>query len=222
MKKTITIICFLILLWLPITTHAANIEFKLVADKNNYTVKEGQTIEMTMQLGNFISISKNTSLGYSATLSYDENIFENVEILSENGWNVLYNDITHTIQGDTDRANPNTVIAKIKLTLKKNDNSKRNEITTIRLKNILISDGNFEIKQQQEVEINITNNAVEETTQTIKDLVILTGENSQQAMMSNENEKLPYVGLQRNIIIAIAILLLILIIIFRMKARKIK
>ena len=222
MRKTMIICCLIIFLCFQVTTYAANIELNLEADKQNYIVEEqGQKIEIYVKLGDFINIPEKTFLGFSAMLTYDENVFENANVSAVNEWNILYNENSHVLQGDTQKANSNTTIAKIELKLKEQI-TKRNESTIIRLKNIIISDGNFEIKQEKEIEINITNSTVEETTQQIKEISVLTGENSLKAMTSSsENERLPNVGLQKKIIIAIVILLIAMII-FRIKARKIK
>ena len=221
MKRTIVICCMIILLIIPITVYSANIELNLVASNQNYTInRTGQKIEISIELGNFININEGTTLGYTATLNYDTSIFEEVTVTGENGWNTLYNEENYMIQGDTEKAKSNTKIAKIELTLKE-ENIKRNDITKIKLKDIIISDGNFEIKQDKEIEINLTNKTVEEKTQEITDIQVLTGENSKKAMASTQEDILPDVGLKRNIIIAIAILIIIMII-FRIKARKIK
>lgn len=222
MKKIILISSIIFIILLTSVTYGANIELNLHVDKQNYTITEdGQILEILVQLGNFITIPEGTALGYTAILEYDENIFEDVTVAGENDWDVLYNNTNHMLQGDIGKANANTTITKIKLKLKE-ENIKQSETTKIALKDVIISDGNFEIKYDKEIEIKIENKTVQEKTQQIKDYAVLTGGTSLQAMSeSGQTTKLPDTGLGKAIPIAIGILFICMII-FRIGARKIK
>ena len=221
MKKIIlTISCCLFLLVIPLSTYAATIDFKLISNTQNYKIEEAKPLVVSIQLGDFISIPEGTPLGYTATIEYDKSKFKNITVTGKNGWNALYSKSTNKIEGDIGQATANTTIAELSFKLKE-ENIKRNETTIIKLKDILISDGNFEIKAEKEIKINIINEKVEAKTQQIKDIVIIAGENSvNSATSSKETEKLPNAGMKKNIVIAIGILV-IFAIIFKIKSRKI-
>lgn len=222
MKKIIlTASCFLFLLIIPLSTYAATIDFKLISNTQNYKIEENKPLIISIQLGDFISIPEGMPLGYTATIEYDKSKFEDIIATGKNGWNVLYSNYTNKIEGDISQATANTVIAELSFKLKK-ENVKRNDSTIIKLKNILISDGNFEIKTEKEIKIDIINENVETKMQQIKDIEIIAGENSVNSATSlRQTEKLPNAGIKKEIIIAIGIFVIIAII-FKIKSRKIK
>lgn len=222
MKKIIlTASCFLFLLIIPLSTYAATIDFKLISNTQNYKIEENKPLIISIQLGDFTSIPEGMPLGYTATIEYDKSKFEDIIATGKNGWNVLYSNYTNKIEGDISQATANTVIAELSFKLKK-ENVKRNDSTIIKLKNILISDGNFEIKTEKEIKIDIINENVETKMQQIKDIEIIAGENSVNSATSlRQMEKLPNAGIKKEIIIAIGIFVIIAII-FKIKSRKIK
>lgn len=205
------------------TTYAATIDFNLSSDSQEYKItKSDETILVTIALGEFVNISENISLGYTASLEYDESIFESVTVTGKNGWYALYSSSTHIIEGDSEKAKENTTIAELNFKLKK-EYAKQNETTTIKLKDILLTDGDFEIKTNKEIKIKLMNEKAKETIeeQQIKDITMIVGEKSATTTSSIQNSKLPSAGIGKNIILAI-IILCVAMIIFKIKARKIK
>ena len=165
---------------------------------------------------------KENHFGYTANIEYDNSIFEGMTVEGINDWNASFNN--NMILGDTSKAKANTDIAKITLKIKKeNISNKKN--TTIRLKNILLTDGDFEITADKQITINFTNENASKTQKinNIKDVTVIQGENTVDATttVSNQVNKLPNAGMKKSIIIAICVLA-ILVIIFKIKSRKIK
>lgn len=139
-----------------------------------------------------------------------------------NDWSASFNN--NMILGDTSKGKANTEIAKIALKIKK-ENIANKQNTTIRLNNILLTDGEFEITSDKQVTINFTNENASKTQKVnnIKDVTVIQGENTVDATTTTSNQinKLPDAGIRESIIIAICILV-ILVIIFKIKSRKIK
>ena len=139
-----------------------------------------------------------------------------------NDWSASFNN--NMILGDTSKGKANTEIAKIALKIKK-ENIANKQNTTIRLNNILLTDGEFEITADKQILINFTNENASKTQKinNIKDVTVIQGENTVDATTTTSNQinKLPDAGIRESIIIAICILV-ILVIIFKIKSRKIK
>lgn len=139
-----------------------------------------------------------------------------------NGWSASFNN--NMILGDTSKVKANTDITKISFKIKE-ENISNKENTTIRLKNILLTDGDFETTTEKQITINFTNENATGTQKinNIKDVTVIQGENTVDATTTTSNQinKLPDAGIRESIIIAICILV-ILVIIFKIKSRKIK
>ena len=71
-----------------------------------------------------------------------------------NGWSASFNN--NMILGDTSKVKANTDITKISFKIKE-ENISNKENTTIRLKNILLTDGDFETTTEKQITINFTN-----------------------------------------------------------------
>ena len=139
-----------------------------------------------------------------------------------NGWSASFNN--NMILGDTSKVKANTDITKISFKIKE-ENISNKENTTIRLKNILLTDGDFETTTEKQITINFTNENASKTQKinNIKDVTVIQGEDTVDATttVSNQVDKLPNAGMKKSIIIAICVLV-ILVIIFKIKSRKIK
>lgn len=226
MKKIkISIICILIILCIPIIVEAATIDINLKAEKQNYEISENEnTITITMELGDFVNLSDGEPLGYSGTLEYNQSIFQEVSVEGLNGWSVSFNSDNNMILGDTSNGKANEEIAKITFKVKDENVSGKNT-TIIRLKDIIITNGNFEISADKQIEITLNNKNNETTNQKvqqIKEVSVVAGEETISATTSTtQNQTLPDAGIGRNVIVAI-IVLTILMIIFKIKSRKIK
>ncbi len=128
------------------------------------------------------------------------------------------------ILGDTSSGNANTEVAKISLKIN-NENVSNKENTTIRLKDMIITDGNFEVSTDKQITINLTSNDENVNTQKvqqIKEITSISGEETIETISSTtQKSTLPNAGMRENIIIAIVVLI-IFTIIFKIKSRKIK
>ena len=200
MKKFQTILFLSILIILiPMYVYGVNIEFNIYADSQKYNVDEKDYIIVKIQLGDFINISDNVPLGYTAIIEYDKSIFESVSITGKNEWNAVFNERTNMIEGDTAKASANTEIAELRFEFNQEE-AKQNENTIIKLKEILITDGNAEIKTERQIEIELTQNAGEQLSQDIqqiKNYSIITGKNLIDTTTSSAQERqLPNAGIK--------------------------
>ena len=179
--------------------YGVNIEFNIYADSQKYNVDEKDYIIVKIQLGDFINISDNVPLGYTAIIEYDKSIFESVSITGKNEWNAVFNERTNMIEGDTAKASANTEIAELRFEFNQEE-AKQNENTIIKLKEILITDGNAEIKTERQIEIELTQNAGEQLSQDIqqiKNYSIITGKNLIDTTTSSAQERqLPNAGIK--------------------------
>lgn len=226
MKKTIYILALTItIILIPLTVHAAGIDVKLISKEQDYNITdENDTINLKMDLGDFVNIQSRIPLGCTAILDYDTSIINEVTITGENGWNASYNKVNNKILCDTSSAIPNTEIATINLKLNRQE-IKGNMQTKISLNNIELSDGDFKITSQKTVTVNLKNDSKTDSdiAQKVSDIKIIAGEKAINATASQRNKDitLPNAGNSAWMLVAI-ITLIILMILFKFKSRKIK
>ena len=214
----------------------ANIELNL----NGQTTvnKDTKTVELTLLLGDFTGVEDGATLGYQATLEYDENMFQSVEVEGLNGWTANYESSTKVLLGDVDRANPNTDITKITLTLK--DDVQPGTEGKVQINNILLTDGNNDftfnkevtVKMEEEVttpvEDDNTNNSGNNGNATNNNSSINANISNNAGMQSENTDnttvqatRLPNTGIENIILVAIAVTI-VAIIVFKIKSRDIK
>ena len=231
MKVTkILISCILLIIYIlfvPLIVQAATINIDLRTENENYKVTgENDILVIILELRDFVNLPEGEPLGYSGELQYDDSIFEDVEIEGLNGWNVSYNDENKTLVGDTAKAKANSEIAKINFKIK-SDNISNMENTVIGLKNVTITNGEFEILAEKQITISLENQIQKDSNQdevqkisNIKQISTIQAEETEEAKAQEVNN-LPKAGLKKNIIITI-IGVFVLAIIFKIKSRKIK
>ena len=214
----------------------ANIELNL----NGQTTvnKDTKTVELTLLLGDFTGVEAGATLGYQATLEFDENMFQSVEVEGLNGWTANYESSTKVLLGDVDRANPNTDITKITLTLK--DDVQPGTEGKVQINNILLTDGNNDftfnkevtVKMEEEVttpvEDDNTNNSGNNGNATNNNSSINANISNNAGMQSENTDnttvqatRLPNTGIENIILVAIAVTI-VAIIVFKIKSRDIK
>lgn len=214
----------------------ANIELNL----NGQTTvnKDTKTVELTLSLGDFTGVEAGATLGYQATLEFDENMFQSVEVEGLNGWTANYESSTKVLLGDVDRANPNTDITKITLTLK--DDVQPGTEGKVQINNILLTDGNNDftfnkevtVKMEEEVttpvEDDNTNNSGNNGNATNNNSSINANISNNAGMQSENTDnttvqatRLPNTGIENIILVAIAVTI-VAIIVFKIKSRDIK
>lgn len=205
--------------------------------KDSYTAEEKISsiilpIYITDTSGNIES-----TLGYSATLEYDENIFESVTFTTQNSWSGTYNDTTKKILQDTASATQNQKIGEFTFNLKQYSS---NISTAIKFKNIVLTDGEntnnlsdktinitLNIPQNNTTSNNTTTNTNNNTntnsniqnTNTNSNISSVAGNTTKDA--TTAKNILPAAGIQGFIIVAI-IITIIAIVFFKFKSRKIK
>lgn len=214
----------------------ANIELNL---NGQTTINEdAKTVELTLSLGDFTGVEDDATLGYQATLEYDENMFQSVEVEGLNGWTANYESSTKVLLGDVDRANPNTDITKITLTLK--DDVQPGTEGKVQINNILLTDGNNDftfnkevtVKMEEEVttpvEDDNTNNSGNNGNATNNNSSINANISNNAGMQSENTDnttvqatRLPNTGIENIILVAIAVTI-VAIIVFKIKSRDIK
>lgn len=214
----------------------ANIELNL----NGQTTvnKDTKTVELTLSLGDFTGVEAGATLGYQATLEFDENMFQSVEVEGLNGWTANYESSTKVLLGDVDKANPNTDITKITLTLK--DDVQPGTEGKVQINNILLTDGNNDftfnkevtVKMEEEVttpvEDDNTNNSGNNGNATNNNSSINANISNNAGMQSENTDnttvqatRLPNTGIENIILVAIAVTI-VAIIVFKIKSRDIK
>ena len=214
----------------------ANIELNL---NGQTTINEDtKTVELTLSLGDFTGVEDGATLGYQATLEYDENMFQSVEVEGLNGWTANYESSTKVLLGDVDRANPNTDITKITLTLK--DDVQPGTEGKVQINNILLTDGDNDftfnkevtVKMEEEVttpvEDDNTNNSGNNGNATNNNSSINANISNNAGMQSGNTDnttvqatRLPNTGIENIILVAIAVTI-VAIIVFKIKSRDIK
>lgn len=214
----------------------ANIELNL---NGQTTINEdAKTVELTLSLGDFTGVEAGATLGYQATLEFDENMFQSVEVEGLNGWTANYESSTKVLLGDVDRANPNTDITKITLTLK--DDVQPGTEGKVQINNILLTDGNNDftfnkevtVKMEEEVttpvEDDNTNNSGNNGNATNNNSSINANISNNAGMQSENTDnttvqatRLPNTGIENIILVAIAVTI-VAIIVFKIKSRDIK
>ena len=231
MKITkILISCILLMIYMlfvPLVVQAATININLKTETQNYKMTDiNNVLVVTLILEDFINLPEGEPLGYSGELQFDNSIFEEIKVEGLNGWNVSFNNDNKTLVGDTAKAEANTEIAKINLKIN-SDNVSNMESTVVGLKNVIITNGEFEVSADEQITINIENqiqkdNNGEEVQKisNIKEITTIQAEETEGAK-SQEVSDLPNAGIKKNIMITI-IGLIVLTIIFKIKSRKIK
>lgn len=231
MKITkILISCILLMIYMlfvPLVVQAATININLKTETQNYKMTDiNNVLVVTLVLEDFINLPEGEPLGYSGELQFDDSIFEEIKVEGLNGWNVSFNNDNKTLVGDTAKAEANTEIAKINLKIN-SDNVSNMENTVVGLKNVIITNGEFEVSADEQITINIENqiqkdNNGEEVQKisNIKEITTIQAEETEGAK-SQEVSDLPNAGIKKNIMITI-MGLIVLAIIFKIKSRKIK
>lgn len=211
-RGIIFLIMFLIILLAPITVFGVSFSGKIEANTNK--IKAGEEIEIKFYLQDYENMKDGLN-AYKATLSYDNNIFEDVKLedfKSQNQWQeFLYNEDTHEFVAikKAGSKDPEEVVT---LKIKAKNNIKAGE-TTIKIKDIVASEGKEDIKANDvEVKIAVISS---ETGNSSNDNE--SDDNNQSGSIYDDEkpEKLPQTGegsITSFILIAIEVLIVVAII----------
>ena len=165
-------------------------------------------------------------------------MFQSVEVEGLNGWTANYESSTKVLLGDVDRANPNTDITKITLTLK--DDVQPGTEGKVQINNILLTDGDNDFSFNKEVTVKMeeevttpveddnTNNSGNNGNATNNNSSINANISNNAGMQSGNTDnttvqatRLPNTGIENIILVAIAVTI-VAIIVFKIKSRDIK
>lgn len=239
-KIIMTILIIAMILTIGTISSFAEGEANIKLNLNGQTTinEDTKTVELTLSLGDFTGVEDGATLGYQATLEYDENMFQSVEVEGLNGWTANYESSTKVLLGDVDKANPNTDITKITLTLK--DDVQPGTEGKVQINNILLTDGNNDftfnkevtVKMEEEVttpvEDDNTNNSGNNGNATNNNSSINANISNNAGMQSENTDnttvqatRLPNTGIENIILVAIAVTI-VAIIVFKIKSRDIK
>lgn len=239
-KIIMTILIIAMILTIGTISSFAEGEANIKLNLNGQTTinEDTKTVELTLSLGDFTGVEDGATLGYQATLEYDENMFQSVEVEGLNRWTANYESSTKVLLGDVDRANPNTDITKITLTLK--DDVQPGTEGKVQINNILLTDGNNDftfnkevtVKMEEEVttpvEDDNTNNSGNNGNATNNNSSINANISNNAGMQSENTDnttvqatRLPNTGIENIILVAIAVTI-VAIIVFKIKSRDIK
>ena len=174
MKKVISILLVLFLIFTAVASYAAttedpttgsdteektaNIEFNLTGDT---TIKEGtKTVTLTISLGAFTEVEEGQPLGFEGKLIYDKELFTGANVEGLNGWSASYDSSTNAIIGDVGAAKSNTQIAQITLTVA--DGVTSGTTGKVELQNILLTDDTNDFTFNKELTVSVEKTADEE------------------------------------------------------------
>lgn len=215
----------MLFLMIPIVVNAAGVDMNLKSNEQEYSITNSKrTFDIYLQLEEFVNIESGMPLGCTAILDYDTSLIEDVEITGQNGWNASYNKTNNKLVFDTNKAASKTQIAKITLKVKTGKVVSK-ESCNISLKNIELSDGNFIIEMQKDINVKLINGdrTDVELPQKVDDIEIIAGEQAINSIskIKNDNIILPNAG-ESKLLMIIIITLITLIIIFKIKSKDIK
>lgn len=160
-RKIITIL--LLIIFILIFCTVSSFASETMSVEGNTNLKEGEsTVELTLLLGDLSGFTEGEPLGFQGTLTYDENIFQNIIVEGLNGWTINYEKTSKTFMGETDVANSNMEIAKVILTVKSGIEPGTSGI--ISFSNVLLTDGTNDYTLNKEITVTM-----EETTPPIDD-----------------------------------------------------
>lgn len=132
--------------------------FHLALQPNKTTLKKGDTVEVSIVLDNIKVESGDKGIGaYSAKISYDTNVFGEIEKVKSENWEIMQNEgsmIANTKDGNC--VTQKTVTGTFELKVK--ENAKIGE-TTIKIGEIKGSSGETIIGQGNELKIKIEDKA---------------------------------------------------------------
>lgn len=239
MKKVISIILLITLLLLNISiVKAVEPATAQVSFNTPTTLQAGtKTFTATIYLGELTNIDAGRVVGYTAKLTYDTELVENVTLEQQNGWTVTLTN--GAIVASIDNVVANKETAKITFTLK--DGIEAGKELNIGLTNGRISN-DVNLDQPFSASKKITFTAVEqpkeetpkneiaknETSNEIKSLNDITNGTSKNTIKSNTTNQLkastlPKAGQKNFIIIAICIITIVgLACVVRVKTIKLK
>lgn len=204
-----------------------NIELNLTEERT--ITREDETVTLILSFGKFTEIEENALLGYEAILEYDENIFEKVTVKGLNGWIVSYSDTTKRIVSDPKVGQEQTNIAEIIFTVKEGAEL---GTTTIKLKDILLSDDINDFEYNKESRITIKEVEKEEgkttpiqpdnTTEQPSEDKTVTITPTTKTEQTKASTEIPYAGVKSIIAIIVTIIIIAIISIVRYKSIEIK
>ena len=229
MKKVISILLVLFLIFTAVASYAAtaedpstgddtegttaNIEFNLTGDT---TIEEGtKTVTLTISLGAFTEVEEGQPLGFEGKLIYDKELFTGANVEGLNGWSASYDSSTNAIIGDVGSAKANTQIAQITLTVA--DGVTSGTTGKVELQNILLTDETNDFTFNKELTVSVEKTADEDqnTTETLNEVENTATANKTTNNNATDNTtaktSIPKTGVKGIAIITVLIVLIVAI-----------
>ena len=152
MKKVISLVVLVSIILVASTVLGASAKVNV---SGQTAIEEGtKTVTMTVSLGAFDDVAEGETLGFQATLEYNNNIFESVTVQGLNGWDVSYEDSSKVVTGLTKSSKANTQIATFTFTVK--DGVTAGSTDNILLNNFLLSnDGTLNQEENYSLKVSI-------------------------------------------------------------------
>lgn len=228
MKKVISILLVLFLIFTAVASYAAttedpttgsdteektaNIEFNLTGDT---TIEAGtQTITLTVSLGAFTGVEEGQPLGFEGKLVYDKGLFTSASVQGLNGWSASYDSSTDAFIGDVGAAKANTQIAQITLTVA--DGVTGGTTGKVELQNILLTDDTNDFTFNKELTVSVAQTSEEQNTiETLNEVenTASTNKTTNNNVTDNTTAKtsIPKTGVKGIAIITVLIVLIVAI-----------
>ena len=131
-----------------------DLSFNLIASPEETKVKAGATVEITLSVED-INIEKEGLNAVVGNLSYDETLFDSVEVNAEENWNIELNTKKdHSMYGKfciytmQEGVTENQNVVKMKMKLK---DDLKPQVTKVWFKNLASSNGNVEVPEEDRV-----------------------------------------------------------------------
>ena len=152
MKKVISLVVLVSIILVANTVLAASAKVNVTGQT---AIEEGtKTVTMTVSLGAFDDVAEGETLGFQATLEYNNNIFDSVTVQGLNGWDVSYEDSSKVVTGLTKSSKANVQIATFTFTVK--DGVTAGSTDNILLNNFLLSnDGTLNQEENYSLKVSI-------------------------------------------------------------------
>lgn len=201
MKKTKKVVLIVIAILILGITSVSAASFKFTAAPNATTAKESETITISLKLSDIDAgeLGINT---FSAKLSYDQNVFDSVQVVSKNNWSITYNNESGNESYGTLLAvllstgvKTDQEIGEIKLRVKEGVKAQKSNIS---FTSVATNDGSETINESDKtvtIDIKGASTNTNTTTNTIKNTNTTTGSNSSKNQQENISKKpIPQTG----------------------------
>lgn len=155
-KLKILFLIIVMLVLVPVYCNAVSVNIEIVPSSSNININSSTEVTLKLHLSKADAITEGMPLGFTTTLNYDRSIFELESVQGLNNWTVTHNTENDMLLGNVTNVVTDVDIAEIKLKIN-SDNITKETQSTVKLDNLSVSDGDYEINVEASSTINITN-----------------------------------------------------------------